>query len=68
MTTAELRQRLYEEGYPPQFPVDSQTYANACQEVFNHLNQECENMGVIEVWVGSHNGLMFKNTELIYRG
>jgi hypothetical protein len=67
MTTAALRQLLYEKGYPPQFEVDHHTYANACQEVLSDLAGKGEYMDVVDVWIGRHRGLMFKNTELILR-
>lgn len=67
MTTAALRQLLYENGYPPQFEVDHHTYANVCQEIFNRARQDMECMNIVEIWLGSNGGIMFKNTELILR-
>jgi hypothetical protein len=56
--------------WPKIWEVDPATYGHCCQYVFNRLNYDPDgNMfGTIEVSIGNtHNGLMFKNVELILK-
>ncbi len=63
--------------WPKQFHVNSGTYADCCQAIFNHIINKSQNIigaafkdnkleyYVIELSLGPNNGLMFKNVELI---
>ena len=76
MTSKELRELLMKGGPekepPKSYLVDAETYANACQSIFewcwkNRAILPFKGKGkVIEVVLGPHKGLMFKNVELIY--
>jgi hypothetical protein len=61
-------------AWPLTYHVDAETYANACQYVFNHI-VETQTIGFygyyahISLSIGvTNNGLMFKGVELILEG
>jgi hypothetical protein len=71
MTANELRIHLndtygVEREWPHSIEVDAETYANCCQAVFNHVNENLFSGNIVSLGV-ENNGLMFKNVELIYR-
>jgi len=79
MTTIELRNYLkdnfrLDEPFPETFEVDAETYANVCQFLFNLKAEEMEEHGIepikymAKVWLGKHNGVLFKGVELILMG
>lgn len=74
MTSGELRNIFneFELGkWPKTYEVDHETYANVCQEVFNsHFLNEVEYYKgrSIRISLGSNNGIMFKDIELILKG
>ena len=81
MTANELRQLFNNKfgvgEWPATYVVDHETYANACQEVFNNRFSQEEltwgmlsdgmksNVRVIPLFLGMSRGIMFKNVELI---
>ncbi len=71
MTAIELRQKLNHEygilkPWPDHLDVDADTYANACQAVFDSVdNSDGEFVKEEKVALGTNNGIMFKNVELI---
>jgi len=72
MTAQTLREYLNTEyglkkPWPKTLEVDAHTYACACQEIFDTFEKETVgNVGyLIELALGPHNGIMFKNVELI---
>jgi hypothetical protein len=77
MTTNELKAYLYSLSlgeWPVTLEVDHETYANVCQSVLNWAvadrNKYFNWEGLedrVSVAIGKHNGIMFKNVELILR-
>ncbi len=74
MTNLELLRKLNNvyglDKWPETFEVDAETYGNVCQSMFDYKvsilkEQNTTYPNVIDILVGSHNGLMFKNVELI---
>ncbi len=69
MTANELRQKLnHEYGFtkPDHLDVDADTYANACQAIFDSVDEgDGEFVKETRVAFGINNGLMFHNVELI---
>jgi hypothetical protein len=70
MTVEELRDVLnitygINKEWPRVFEVDAETYANCCQAVFKHVNEETLG-GIVHLGV-ENNGLMLWNVELIYK-
>ena len=61
--------------WPKELIVDAETYANCCQAVINHADEK--DLGGFETWfgfyrgvkiaIGNHNGIIFKNVELILK-
>ena len=57
--------------WPKTFEVDAETYANCCQAIFNN-KKDYEKEFYKDGWFariafGHHNGIMFKNVELILK-
>lgn len=52
---------------PLTYEVDSDTYANCCQAVFDELVKINRNRN-INVYLGDNKGLMFKGVELLLAG
>jgi len=74
MTTQDLRTHFNHSfglgEWPESFSVDPDTYAHVCQTVFDHLVdklvvQDLNGANRVAVSLGPHNGLMFKNVELL---
>jgi len=75
MTSRELKMHLnsiygLDKKWPEEIVVDHETYANVCQDIFDHMVKTLEIQpttypNIIEICVGKRNGLMFKNVELI---
>ena len=68
MTSNELRS-IFNETYglgewPKSVIVDHETYANVCQDIFNHIINE-DGGPWVHLGLGPNNGIMFKNVELI---
>jgi len=71
MTTTELRKKFNSQfgigvDWPKTYEVDAETYGNVCQSIFNNLREKYE-YNVIEISLGEHGGIMFKNVELIIK-
>lgn len=70
MTAEELILQWNSEYGPNPWPVnkyvDSHTYANCCQYVFDRLRIHGYS-DVVSIRVGPNGGLMFKNVELLLR-
>lgn len=69
MTPNELRNYFntkygMNEPWPDKFKVDADTYAQVCQEIFNHVVDGIDRP-FITIAIGPNNGIMFKNVELI---
>lgn len=71
MTLEELRNKFNNEfgieKWPKTYEVDSDTYANICQGIFDYKIKDENRMYpfLIEVTVGLNNGIFFKGVELI---
>lgn len=65
MTSSELREHFHLLGYPSTFKVDHVTYANVCQDIFNWKITNYTEDQFVEIALGPHGGIMFKNVELI---
>lgn len=68
MTTRELTTKLNDEygitkPWPDTYEVDHDTYANVCQDVFTWVRR----MQAPGVAIGVHDGIMFKNVELLLK-
>ena len=79
MTTNELIDQFNTEfglnEWPQSYEIDAETYAHVCQSMFNWAIQNDtlvwngnEKLALIYIALGGHNGIMFKNVELILRG
>lgn len=68
MTAGELRNKMntdYGVGeWPKTLEVDPETYANACQAIF-HSKEFMMDSLYIQVALGEHKGIMFRNVELL---
>lgn len=69
MRLTELRAHLNNtygivKNWPKTLEVDAETYANACQAIFD---AGFKIGGVVDINVGDKNGLMYKGVELIYK-
>jgi hypothetical protein len=60
--------------WPETYEVDHQTYANVCQAIFKNKGERVFDINIyrdgtrfIEVAIGSHGGIKFKNVELILK-
>jgi hypothetical protein len=66
-TTEELRRKFNNEfrlsKWPATYEVDSETYANVCQTIFEWAGD----LGLVKIAIGPNNGIMFKNVELILK-
>lgn len=85
MTSNELRKlfndKFGNEKWPKTYEVDHETYANICQDIFDHHVQsktmfwdsvenakDITDFQVIGIFLGlTKNGIMFKNVELILK-
>lgn len=68
MTPHELYQKLIDNKYPLTYEVDAATYGLVCQMIFNDTAKlKINYITRVDVSVGLHNGIMFKNTELILK-
>jgi hypothetical protein len=65
-------------SWPITYEVDHETYANVCQSIFIHNAKDAKlfwdnienrkaksDLKAISILIGEHNGIMFKNVELI---
>jgi len=54
--------------WPDKFEVDAETYGNCCQHVISQTPMiQLNGIRTIHIAIGSHQGLLFKNVELIKR-
>lgn len=79
MNAEELRHKLEDEfglnSWPQQYKVDAETYAKVCQSIFSNSSIKSEGdiydhiRGIVKVKIalGPHDGIMFKNIELILK-
>lgn len=71
MTANELRKQFNDtyglREWPKTFKVTPETYAHVCNDIFQIKNKHNHsNLNIIEIAVGSHGGIMFKNVELTF--
>lgn len=52
---------------PQTLEVDSETYANVCQFIFNSKVIEYNTHHIVRIILGEHNGIKFKDVELILK-
>jgi hypothetical protein len=61
-------------AFPETYEVDADTYADVCHHLFLLKATEMEEVGIepikffAKVWLGKHNGVLFKGVELILKG
>jgi hypothetical protein len=84
MTTEELRIKFNNEfglgKWPETYEVDTETYANICQSIFEHQaktvnmywdviedGEQKPDIKTVAISLGRSNGIMFKNVELILK-
>lgn len=75
MTSNELRHKFdnIQGKWPITYEIDHETYANVCQDLFDNIERDelitftSSDLSFqrVKVSLGSHNGIMFKNVELI---
>ena len=77
MTTDELRNKMNNDfglsEWPKYMYVDSETYANVCQNIFD---TKADNISftsgerfikIVKISLGVHHGILFKNVELLIK-
>lgn len=70
MTVDELRNHLNDSYYlgmwPTTYSVDKETYINVCNYIFEKASKEPnDQINKINIYIGEHNKILFKNVELI---